>query len=229
MNRKNSGKKGIKITSKKAVHIMKKQSNQAVHIKPKSQKAHKKAVSQKIISKEAIPKKTLPQKKPKEIIRRQKKENAMQRRNGKKEFSPAGHMLEIQKLEDELSSLNALLKEKRKSGIDTFVDEMKLFTVPPKIQLLKIEFSEKKYSGVSSTLSDVRISLESAKPELIVLGIPAVDEGGKNPFENAHREESPLPLSEDAKNYAKELGRKKISFSEIRDSFSKLFRKRGGK
>jgi hypothetical protein len=223
MNKKKSGKKSIKITSKKAVHIMKKPSKSAVHIKPKSQKAHKKAVSQKIISKEAIPKK------PKETIRRQKKENAMQRRNEKKELSPAGHMLEIQKMEDELSSLKTLLKDKRKGGIDTFVDEMKLFTLPPKIQLLKIEFSEKTYSGVSSTLSEVRISLESAKPELIVLGIPAVDESGKNPFENARSEESPLPLSEDAKNYAKELGRKKISFSEIRDSFSKLFRKRGGK
>jgi hypothetical protein len=162
MNKKKSGKKSIKITSKKAVHIMKKPSKSAVHIKPKSQKAHKKAVSQKIISKEAI------SKKPKETIRRQKKENAMQRRNEKKELSPAGHMLEIQKLEDELSSLKTLLKDKRKGGIDTFVDEMKLFTLPPKIQLLKIEFSEKTYSGVSSTLSEVRISLESAKPELIV-------------------------------------------------------------
>jgi len=137
--------------------------------------------------------------------------------------------LPVEKIENEYNELKMLLVQKRKSGVDTLIEELKLFTIPSKLQLLKADFSQKDYDKIQSTLSEVQASLESAKPTSTPLDTPMIEENPESPFKGISTAHEEHPLAEDARNYAKELSTKKLSLSSIKEKISILLKKRGGK
>jgi len=138
---------------------------------------------------------------------------------------------EIAQIQKEYSDLNAYLIQRRKAGVDTFIQELKLFPISYKIQLLKAEYSREAAEKLRAQISEIRAELEKAQPSPTPLDEPKIDQTSAAGQASAQQENS--PTSQDAENYSKELSEKRLS-SRIKASITNaskrifgIFRKGG--
>ncbi|MEM3370847.1 MAG: hypothetical protein QW471_04110 [Candidatus Woesearchaeota archaeon] len=143
---------------------------------------------------------------------------------------------DVEALQKEYSDINSYLVQRRKAGVDTFIQELKLFSIPSKIQLLKAEYSKDYADKIRVQLNEIREELEKAEPQPTPLDLPKVQPNQPNPFSEQQltSQNNNHPLTQDAENYSKELAEKRLSNkikNSLRNASKKvmsIFKKGGG-